>query len=748
MFVIACLCLIQLLHGEVISASSGAGGGQDKADHLQTKTLYFLSLLPYPNPSISLQPSWDEGPSVFLAEQLAVDHINNRSDILPGYQIELIQADGGCNIQNTALVSLVQHVLYSGKQIVGVVGPGCSFSAITVAPLIQQKPIALVNFHLASASFLRDREKYSNSFGVSGSIEAFYALLALIKHNNWTRLAILYDESRLFYSSFQQSLQLALQEDPTHYITFSSAVYDSYIPLEVIEQEELRVIILLVGPDLQERIACLGYHRGFTFPKYQVITAFEQALRNTEFTYDGTRYYCDLDTLWKVANGNLVSTYLVQPLNTSQLTDTGFSYEQFSSLYEDKVAQYNTMEEGPISQSFLAPVFYDAVWALALALDRSIDPLRTKFNASLSTYIHGQPHITDIIRHQVESLDFEGISGRIQFDSHTGYVQRVVGLYVSLGNRSVILVGYFSNNELRITADSSVVQFIPDSFEEETDDFPLVKVLLTVLFLAFTILELLILMATHIISVIYRRSRSVKASSPKLNHLAFTGCYCLLVTIVSFIIYRNLSTTSFSCALLHIVYLTSTLGETLIFGVVLVRTWRLYRILVQFRNPGRFISDHWLIFFVLLMAGVGLLVNFLWIGVDHYQIETHKEGEKECKAKYEFVWLGVSIGYCAVITLAGVWYAVSCYNTPIPRKEFKTTSVIFLVYSNILIQAIGLPIYVLSLSQLDLLALATLCLVGNLLVLLYLIILFIPPIWPIIWRKNILRCCCMAVDNT
>ncbi len=32
--------------------------------------LFTSSLLPYPNPNISLQPSWEEGPSAFLAEQL------------------------------------------------------------------------------------------------------------------------------------------------------------------------------------------------------------------------------------------------------------------------------------------------------------------------------------------------------------------------------------------------------------------------------------------------------------------------------------------------------------------------------------------------------------------------------------------------------------------------------------------------------------------------------------------------------
>jgi len=131
-------------------------GNQD----LSKPTLYLLSMLPYPDARPRFQPSWDEGPTLILAEQLAVEQANRREDILEGYNVELIKADSGCNINSKALMAFVSNVLHSGRNVTGIVGPGCSTSATTVSLLNGRDSIPLVNVHIAGSHLLTNRAEY------------------------------------------------------------------------------------------------------------------------------------------------------------------------------------------------------------------------------------------------------------------------------------------------------------------------------------------------------------------------------------------------------------------------------------------------------------------------------------------------------------------------------------------------------------------------------------------------------------
>lgn len=84
--------------------------------------LNILSLLPYPDPAA--QPSWSEGPTLTIAAQIAVGlYINNRSDILPGYKVELVVGDSGCNLISKAAIATKSVILSPDKPVAGIVGP-------------------------------------------------------------------------------------------------------------------------------------------------------------------------------------------------------------------------------------------------------------------------------------------------------------------------------------------------------------------------------------------------------------------------------------------------------------------------------------------------------------------------------------------------------------------------------------------------------------------------------------------------
>ena len=742
------LVLFQIL--VQISTSSSESCYTDEAAEPQCHSLYFLSLLPYPDDNPSLQPSWDEGPTLFLAEQLAVEEINKRTDILPDYHIDLVRGDSGCNIRNKAVIAFVEHVIASGKQIVGIVGPGCSTSATTVSPLSGNREIALLTVHGAGSLILTDRDKHPYAFGTLDSTEVFVeTLITLMKKNDWTQVATLYDETRVYYYSTLLEFERRVQNITDLTVAFSAAVYDTYIPFSALKQTNIRVIFLLVGPDFLVKIFCLAYHMDFLLPKYQwvvVSRTTEEIIQQTDFVYNGKRYTCDKDDMRKAASGNLLIHYKLTPFNTTSVTDTGLSYEEFASKYVERIEMYNIQTNATLVSSFWAPAFYDAVWSLAYALNSSIETLKD-LNLSLSDYKFGQHVITNVVRLQIEDkVEFEGVSGRIHFESQNGYVGRVVDIY-QVTNNSTTLISYYSEGNIVVL---NQLDFITDTFATEVvaiiAPLPAAVVLLT-----FTLITFLLLVATQIMSIIRRDARSVKAASPKLNHVAYGGCYILLLGTVSFITLKSFIIPAHTqCILWHVLNASVFTGGTLVFGIVLGKTWRIYRILVHYLNPGRLISDKILITFTLLLAAFDICVNIVWIAVDPFvptvveesRTENTIEAREHCivESNYYFLWFVILAVQDIILMLASLWFAILCHRVPSPMKDFKTTSVIILVYSVSLVLVIGLPTFFLLPPTSVLPVLISFSLTLLVIVYLFIAFLFLPPVIPLLKHKYIKLC--------
>ena len=168
-------------------------------------TLYPLSLLSYPNNNTSLESSISDANDIIPGAYLAVSDINNRSDVLADYRLELIAADDGCNISWLGIINLISNLYYADhKQIVGIVGPRCSDSTKAVASLTGRPEIALLNVHLGNAPELANRTLYPYSYGIRPPTSVDVdAVVALFSYNKWTRAAVLYNPDMLVdYNSF------------------------------------------------------------------------------------------------------------------------------------------------------------------------------------------------------------------------------------------------------------------------------------------------------------------------------------------------------------------------------------------------------------------------------------------------------------------------------------------------------------------------------------------------------------------
>ncbi len=70
------------------------------------------------------------------------------------------------------------------------------------------------------------------------------------------------------------------------------------------------------------------------------------------------------------------------------------------------------------------------------------------------------------------------------------------------------------------------------------------------------------------------------------------------------------------CYMLHIRNVFLFVGLTLIESIICVRTWRLYRIFIFYKDPGNFLSDYALLVFVSLCVAGSVIVSVAWVSGD------------------------------------------------------------------------------------------------------------------------------------
>ena len=381
-----------------------------------TKTIiYFGLMLSFPDPQGReyLVSSFDDGHDIAPAVYLAVKQVNNRTDLLKDYDIEILRFDGGCDATTRTVIG-ANELICSCKKLVGIIGPSCKLSSKTVSHITNQKTFSMITINYGDATF-SDIDKYAYSFGILGASSMYSSVYtALLKYNNWTNYALLYSGSSMIYSGISQEVLNLTDFQPR----YSSAIYDdTFIPLGEVKESYVRVIIVIASPPTIARVLCLAYLEDMVFPSYQWVfqEVINQDLASVSFEYQGQSYSCSDRELNGSIRGSInLFSNAIQDHDTdvnASVDDTTYrdDYESEAAVYSKQLGINATAREW-------ARGFYDATWALTYALNDSLVDL----NGSLADFKVGSPTIAEIIKNHLFGVNFQGITGNINFDNKTG----------------------------------------------------------------------------------------------------------------------------------------------------------------------------------------------------------------------------------------------------------------------------------------------------------------------------------------
>ena len=559
-------------------------------DGLNDTVLHLLTLLPPRDVANSLIP----------AAELAVDKINAKDDLLPGYRLKLIAADTElCNetLITESYISFVKYVASDGPfNVVGVIGMTCATVTQAISPLAGRPDIDLLQISAGELppSFTND-QAYPRLYQViSSSAVQNDALLALMDAFEWRRISIISDSTLIdhtgtaddFIAKVNQS-KLISQEVVTPR-SVASALSSTVL-------NEAKIIYVSTTAEEACELLCAAYHQGRLWPTYVWIF---QNLRMEDFLQDTKG--CDNVTMQEALENSILLQYRKDPKDLNSTLVSGQTYSEYQHEYQQRLKGNTT------NQSVCANALHDSVWAFALALNQSLENLTTE---DLQHYGLGNRNLTSIIEDNMQMVNFSGATGQIYFNEFHESNTEVHMFQVQSGK--AVQIGSYDPLSQNLTLHSYSEPIPKDDFETTRlklhPALPIVTLVAVGLMLVLTTIIL-------VLFVYHWNKPAIKATSPYLSLLIFAGCYLLYGAVIILALREYIDNFGELC---QSEFWFDIIGTLLIYATLFVRLLRVYRIFFRtFREPGKLWTDRFLFIMVLVIISIGGIILLLWSTLD------------------------------------------------------------------------------------------------------------------------------------
>ncbi|KAM9777065.1 gamma-aminobutyric acid type B receptor subunit 1 isoform 8-T8 [Syngnathus typhle] len=611
------------------------------------KKLYIGALFP-------MSGGWPGGQACLPAAKMALALVNQRSDILPDYELELIHYDSMCDPGEAT--KLLYDLLYT-EPIKIVLMPGCSSVSTLVAEAARMWNLIVLSYGSSSPA-LSNRQRFPTFFRTHPSATLHNPTrVQLFQKWKWTKIATIQQTTEVFTSTLD---------------------------------------------DLEERVK---------------EAAIEISVRQSFLT----------DPAVAVKN-----------LKTSQ---------EFLEQLTSKLGGKNSEETGGFQE---APLAYDAVWALALALNKTVGPLKAK-GRRLEDFNYNNRDVTAEIYRALNTSSFEGVSGHVIFDAQGSRMAWT--LIEQLQGGSYKKIGYYDSTKGNLSwygndkwigsgppADQTMVieefRYLSQKLFVSMSVFSSVGILLGIICLTFNI---------------YNSSvRYIQNSQPYLNNMTAVGCMMALAAIFPLgIDGLHVRRKHFPVVCQFRLWLLG-LGFSLAYGSMFTKIWWVHTVFTK-KDEKKEKKKHLEPWKLYATVGVLLAVDFfslvIWQIVDPLHITVEKftreapKGDldvliqpllEHCTSEKMNTWLGVVYGYKGLLLLLGIFLAYETKSVS-TEKINDHRAVGMAIYNVAVLCLITAPVTMILSSQQDAsFAFASLAIVFS--VYITLVVLFVPKMRRLITR--------------
>ncbi|XP_026875543.2 gamma-aminobutyric acid type B receptor subunit 1 isoform X4 [Electrophorus electricus] len=484
---------------------------------LGKKKLYIGALFP-------MSGGWPGGQACLPSAQMALDLVNKRTDILPDYELELIYYDSKCD--PGVATKLLYDLLYT-EPIKIVLMPGCSSVSTLVAEAARMWNLIVLSYGSSSPA-LSNRQRFPTFFRTHPSATLHNPTrVQLFLKWNWTKIATIQQTTEVFTSTLDD-LEQRVKEAGIEISVRQSFLTDPAVAVKNLKRQDARIIVGLFYETEARKVFCEVFKEKLYGKKYVWFLIGWYA--DNWFKIKDPAINCTVEQMTEAVEGH-VTTEIVM-LNPEIVRGaSNLTSEEFLAHLTSKLGGKNPEEIGGFQE---APLAYDAVWALALALNKTVGPLRAKGHR-LEDFNYNNKDITSEIYHALNTSSFEGVSGHVVFDAQgsrmawtlieqlQGGSYKKIGYYdMTKGNKGNL--SWFGN-------DSWIGSGPPADQTVVIEEFRFLSQKLFISVSVFAGLGILLGIVCLTFNIYNSNVRYIQNSQPYLNNMTAVGCMMALAAV-------------------------------------------------------------------------------------------------------------------------------------------------------------------------------------------------------------------------
>jgi gamma-aminobutyric acid type B receptor len=575
-----------------------------------------------------------------VGAEIALNHINAASNMLPGYSLHHNFINSPCNPYQAADATFKQ--VLNEPQKLGIIGAGCSPSTQRSALVSQFYNLTQISC-IATSPLLANRELYRRYFQLlPPEFESAVGFYQIVTYYGWKRVGVILEDEDLFTKTFfdlRELLTNAGVDVRSFKLHHSELDTDKEEVFEFNNFEGIRIFVILSYESFAVPMLCEAYKRGLWYPQYL-------------FLLNG--WYSD--GFWKADNDMsdctageieqaLQHTLTVDILPNARVLGDDWSADDLDitngEFYEAEKAHISTPSP-PLNltiTNFLSQYCYDATWAFALVLNQTISDLESNDslnklareeagnrNSSDRFWIEDFEYNNSVVADQMmrnwDSVAFTGVTGHVSFVNGTRELLRIrITQYLEheSGNMMDVEVGFlekFNKFSVGSIVDSIVWR------DGEPHDGSVESVIdpihpgVTFTFMILACFGIVFAIICLLLTFVLREKLVIKLSSPKLNYLIGFGAILLYLSVILVAIPLREGNGDLATSLCYTTPWFTAIGYSLCYGTILVKMFRTWYI---FNNPianKKQVHDWMLILMVLCFVVIDVVIMAVYTGLE------------------------------------------------------------------------------------------------------------------------------------